>query len=118
MSDTSNSNGLSVFLIFIIIAIFSSMVITALTHKSKEEVMAERIVILEKAKDSTDPAVLEMAKSIQEEVAKEQEQKEQSRIEKEQRDKFFEENKLVIILASMIFNVFFLFFVFKIFNRN
>lgn len=109
MSDTSNSNGL--FLIFIIIAIFSSMIMTALTHKSKEEVMAERIVILEQAKDSTDPAVLTMAKSIQEEIAKEQE-------EKEQRDKFFEENKLAIVLASIIFNVFFLFFVFKIFNRN
>lgn len=52
MSDNSKSNGISIFLIFIVIAIFSSMILTALTHKSKEEVMTERIVILKKAKDS------------------------------------------------------------------
>lgn len=95
-----------------------SLTLMLTEKKSNEQIMMERIVILEKAKDSTDPAVLAMAKSIQEEIAKEQEQKEQSRIEKEQRDKFFKENKLAIVLALIIFNVFFLFFAFKIFNRN
>lgn len=116
MSATSSSNSLNIILIM---AIFSSIIIS-LTYqsKSKEEVMAERIVILEKAKDSTDPAVLAMAKSIQEEITKEQEQKEQSRIAKEQRDKFFEENKLAIVIAVVIFNILAMLFVFKIFNRN
>lgn len=76
-----------------------SLTLILTEKKSNEQIMMERIIILEKAKDSTDPTVLAIAQSVKAEIAKEQEQKEQSRIEKEKRDKFLEENpKLPMIL--------------------
>lgn len=100
------------------IAIACIAFIAVLTEKKDNEQIMERIVILEKAKDSTDPTVLEMAKFIREDIIKEQEQKEQSRVAREKRDKFFEDNKITIIIVAAVFNIFAMIFVFKIFNRN
>lgn len=70
-----------------------------IASKSNEELAMERIAILEKAKDSTDPTIIAIADEIKEEVAKEQAAKEQARVEREKRDKFLEENpKLPMIL--------------------
>lgn len=78
----SKSRILFVSLLFNVVMLSALLSLTYSTQsaqKSKEEVMMERITIIEQAKDSKDPTVVAMVQSIKDDIEREREQ-EQARL--------------------------------------